>query len=227
MTEKDLLTLRLPIRSPDHGELVNILIARQRSIESAEKLESLALQATGSDRESRQMKGARPLSSIVAHLREISFVRPLSASHMTDSCVTYELSAVSTPSSSETSHHLVVRSESCSRASASPTSGISAWPHVPPLSLTYTLSRIWSSTSPGLRNELALAYIQDHQPLVLLLAGAGGAVIGQAGIRLRFDVRETIEGLKLGEKLLVAVMMAGSTFYAASRILNTRLPARR
>lgn len=84
-----------------------------------------------------------------------------------------------------------------------------AWPYAPSLSLSFTLRKLWGA-SPEARRELALLYARDHQALALVVAGASGCVLGEAGHGL----------FKYTENAFVTTMVAGSCLYACTRLVR-------
>lgn len=193
MTEGELVTLRLPVHATNQGNISRVLLGRKRAIENIEKAEERLIYN---------------VADTVKSLRSLSFVRPHSASEFNDSCITYELAKLPGNATS-ISNHSIIQSELIVPAFLSP-AAIPAWPYAPPVSLSYTLTRLWATSSPDTRRQLALTYVQDHEVLALVTAGAGGAVIGHIAH-------------KYGERVIVAGLFAGSAIYAGSRLLSGNL----
>lgn len=193
MTEDELITLRLPMHATSESTVSRILLWRTRAIESVEKAEKGLI---------------HDLVNVMRSIRFLSFVRPLSASEFSDACITYEL-AMTPSNTTDTWMHSIIQNEFTVPAFLSPGS-IPAWPYAPPVSLSYTLTRLWATSSPEARRHLALTYAHDHEVLALIAAGAGGAVISHIAH-------------KYGEKVIVAGLFAGSAVYAGSRLLRGRL----
>jgi hypothetical protein len=192
MTEGELITLRLPVHATREGTFSRILLGRTTAIQSIQKAEEELI---------------HDLGDIMPSLRSLSFVRPLSGSEFNDLCITYELDmAPSDGTGTSASMHSTIRSEIIVPAFLSP-AAIPAWPYASPISLSYTLTRLWTTSSPEARRHLALTYVYDHEVLALIAAGTGGAVIGHIAH-------------KYGEKVIVAGLFAGSAIYAGSRLLR-------
>ena len=189
MTEGELITLRLPVHATSEGTVSRMLLGRTRAIQSILKAEEELI---------------HDLGDIMPSLRSLSFVRPLSGSEFNDLCITYELDMA--PSDGTGTMHSTIQSKIIVPAFLSP-AAIPAWPYAPPISLSYTLTRLWVTSSPEARRHLALTYVYDHEVLALIAAGTGGAVIGHIAH-------------KYGEKVIVAGLFAGSAIYAGSRLLR-------
>lgn len=189
MTEGELITLRLPVHATSEGTVSRMLLGRTRAIQSIQKAEEELI---------------HDLGDIMPSLRSLSFVRPLSGSEFNDLCITYELDMA--PRDGTGTMRSKIQSEIIVPAFLSP-AAIPAWPYAPPISLSYTLTRLWTTSSPEARRHLALTYVYDHEVLALIAAGTGGAVIGHIAH-------------KYGEKVIVAGLFAGSAIYAGSRLLR-------
>lgn len=189
MTEGELITLRLPVHATSEGTVSRMLLGRTRAIQSILKAEEELI---------------HDLGDIMPSLRSLSFVRPLSGSEFNDLCITYELDMA--PSDGTGTMHSTIQSKIIVPAFLSP-AAVPAWPYAPPISLSYTLTRLWVTSSPEARRHLALTYVYDHEVLALIAAGTGGAVIGHIAH-------------KYGEKVIVAGLFAGSAIYAGSRLLR-------
>lgn len=195
LTSEDLAVLRTPFststsnESSDFAEIGDLNVRRKALTQAA----------------SAEHGAIEKMAQVAKGLRSVTFVRHAYPYDRSEYAVKYEVELSSRGLASRSSRYNVVQAGIVDAK----TDQSAAWPFTPSLSLSFTLRKLWGA-SPEARRELAMLYARDHQALALVVAGAGGCVLGEAGNGL----------YKLTENAIVTTMVAGSCLYACTRLVH-------
>jgi hypothetical protein len=147
------------------------------------------------------------LASTNPNIQQVSFVRNTVADDRAEYSVSYHVSSRLDTTTS--------RANACVEGITVEHAGVgqeSPWPYAPSVSLADTLRELWSA-KPQRRERtksFARAYVQGHQGVAMLMAGASGCVIGEA-----------VRGLNaISDGALVASAVVGGTWYACTRMVQ-------